>query len=180
MTTEEFHAWLVANYELCGEDIKKKGSDRVIMGALKSCGYHRCDFNIGTKPDGSAKQKGIAYHRLKFLLAHGFVTEAIDHHLPAATGHNNARRNLRAASAKQNAANRKKPAPKKGKKASTPYKGVSTSRKGRYVARFEKKYQGTFDCPIAAAKHVDDLARAKWGLFAAVNFPRHCDERPAI
>ncbi|MEY2669223.1 MAG: hypothetical protein RJA59_1861 [Pseudomonadota bacterium] len=91
-------------------------------------------------------------------------------------GLDNRRSNLRPATAAQNNAN--KPS-RRGAKSS--YKGVYEAwRPGKWAASIQvqgnKRYLGSFDDEVSAAKAYDIAASKAWGDFAYLNFP---DELPS-
>ena len=110
----------------------------------------------------------------KMYLMHRLITGAlpgqhVDH--IDGDGLNNTRANLRICSRSENLINRGPQANNK-----TGFKGVSLCRQtGRYRAILtvsgEKFRAGRFDTPEQAARAYDELAKAKCGDFARLNFP---------
>jgi hypothetical protein len=61
---------------------------------------------------------------------------------------------------------------RKRKKCKSIYKGVRLRSPGHWHVRIGRKHIGAFDNEIDAALAYDEAARRKYGLFAALNFPR--------
>lgn len=113
--------------------------------------------------EGRRSSRSILMHQL-VLGASG-----VDHR--NRNGLDNRRSNLRPATPAQNNANK---ASRQGAKSS--YKGVFEAwRPGKWVASIQvqgkKRYLGSFDDEVAAAKAYDIAASNAWGDFAYLNFP---------
>ena len=74
--------------------------------------------------------------------------------------------NLRKATDSQNSANRKR-----RRESRWPYKGIAQVPSGRWQARVNRRYLGTFDTAESAARAYDVAALEAWGEFAWLNFP---------
>jgi hypothetical protein len=121
--------------------------------------------------------KGLIYARASVgrgrILMHNLITGwgRCDH--INGDGLDNRRINLREATKSQNGANRRKSVPGSASR----FKGVSRHADGRqWRAQIgvngEKVYLGLHPTEEAAARAYDDKARAVFGEFAALNFPR--------
>ncbi len=123
----------------------------------------------------------VTRHQKRTLYMHRFITDApkgmdvdhVDHN-----GLNNANKNLRVCTPKENAANRR---PKAG--CSSKYKGVSWHvhrRKFRARITYEGKvhYLGCFTDEKEAARAYDKKAHELFGRFAFLNFPNEITEPP--
>lgn len=121
--------------------------------------------------------KGLIYARACVgrdrILMHNLITGwgRCDH--VNGDGLDNRRVNLREATKSQNGANRRKSVPGTASR----FKGVSRHADGRqWRAQIgvngEKVYLGLYLSEEAAARAYDDKARAAFGEFAALNFPR--------
>lgn len=114
-------------------------------------------------------------HRWKLMhrvVLRAVLGEMIDH--KNRNGLDNRKENLRRCTSSQNNGNRAKHA-KNGK--TSPYKGVCYDKKQRkFLAQISHQKFGRFDSEVAAARAYDEAARAKWGVFARLNFPRDGEE----
>lgn len=109
-------------------------------------------------------------HRVIARPAVGFSVDHINR-----DGLDNRALNLRSCRPLQNSANMRKC---HFLRVSSQYKGVGWS-KGKVRARCAEKHLGTFLTEEDAARAYDDAARARWGAFARLNFPR-AGEQPAL
>lgn len=100
------------------------------------------------------------------LLMHTLITgwPMVDH--VNGDGLDNRRSNLRPSTHSQNMANRRK-----YRAGTSQYKGVSLWQGKRWIAHCAGKHLGLFDSELNAAIAYDMAARAKWGEYAALNFP---------
>jgi hypothetical protein len=109
-----------------------------------------------------------------FLSLHRFLLDPPDHlevdHING-DGLDCRRSNLRLATRQQNASNCRR------RRTDLPYKGInqhSVTKRFRAAIKVNQKriYSGMFATAEEAARAYDDLARAQFGEFAALNFPK--------
>lgn len=107
-------------------------------------------------------------HRLAWLYVHGRFPENLDHR--DGNPSNNALKNLREATTRQNGANRKRSC-----HSTQPYKGIVQVER-RWCAYIKcqgrKTYIGSAKTAEAAARMYDAEARKHFGKFARLNLPR--------
>lgn len=120
---------------------------------------------------GSKGRDYVWMHRLILGMAKGDGRQA-DHR--NGNGLDNRRENLRECSTGQNHGN----LPKYERKHTSAYKGVNWDGK-RAKAMIQRRVISYFATEEEAARAYDEAARALWGEFAAVNFPRE-GERCAV
>ena len=123
------------------------------------CWYLREAPNGG--PYASSATGGLM-HRLICGARDGQEVDHVDN-----DGLNNSRDNLRPATKVLNAGNRKLPEANR-----TGYKGISMTPAGKWRARLQHRWLGTFETPKEAALVYDAAARKAYGKFARLNFPR--------
>ena len=134
--------------------------------ALSAYRWHALKGRNGKKyaisyPRRSGKTIYVYMHRLVLRAAPGILVDHINHN-----GLDNRRVNLRLATNAENSANRVKPACN-----TSGYKGVfPCTTGGRWFARVQKKYLGTFPTPESAARAYDTAATKMYGEFALKNF----------
>lgn len=149
-------ALMLAQFELVGEDVVRKSSGKVLNPSPNSRGYRYVSV-----ADGTREGIRVRLHRLKYLLAHGWLPDEVDH----ADGNptNNSLSNLRASTHTENLRNSKR------RKGRTLPRGVYRRPSGRYQAAAHVggslRTFGTYDNPEEAGRVVEDKLRAEHGPF---------------
>lgn len=121
-----------------------------------------CRYAIRKTPDS-----GMLMHRQLLQSPSGRATDHIN-----GDGLDNRRANLRVCTQAENCANKKKHHRSANARARSRYKGVTANGRKFVATCGENGYLGNFPTEEAAARAYDDAARARWGEFARLNFPR--------
>lgn len=139
-------------FELRGEDVFRRRTGRVVV----PCEQVAVQYSKG-------QQRNVAYYRIKFALARGWLPEDVDHEDVNHGNHTLA--NLRPATHQQNMCNR---GPVKRRDASLP-RGVYRKSPTRYVGQvtFKRKatHLGSFCTAHAASEAVEAKLRELHGEF---------------
>lgn len=148
---------VLKHYYLDGENIV--GKHGVLRGSIEKSGYVKVTIGVGEK----GKYLTTRIHRLKFLLAYGYLPKAVDHINGDRT--DNRLANLRESCYTRN--NRNNHGHKNRK---CRYKGLSYSY-GKYAVSIAKMYGGRYADEELAALVYDAYAMHLFGEYAALNFP---------
>lgn len=107
--------------------------------------------------------RDLQAHRVVWLLERGEWPPGVIDHINGQTTDNRIE-NLRLATPSQNNQNRRSAS------RSTPYKGVTRHADGKFQVYVGNKYLGLYSTAEAAARAYDDVAKARYGEFARLNF----------
>lgn len=149
--------YILENYHLQGEDII--GKRGVLKGHLADNGYLKTAIGLGAK----GKCLYTTIHRLKFLLAYGYLPKAVDHI-------NGDRADNRLANLRESCYTRNNRNNHGHKNRKCRYKGLKHSC-GKYEVNIAKMYGGRYADEELAALVYDAYAMHLFGEYAALNFP---------